>query len=122
MKNIDWKDWLFCGGTIVLVFVFLFYGAGAFAEDALLSEAEEDGLSVLEAALIALVTAVGGFFGREGVYRWHGRNGASGGGEDALVKHERECAKRYAEVHEKISEVREAVARLEGKLDRFTGG
>ena len=112
---------LLAAGVLAVVVIAL--AATAYAQDApVLVEAEKDGVDVLTAALIALVTAVAGFFGREGVYRWHGRNGASGGGETALSVHEKECARRYERMDARMAKMEADIAYIRGLLVKYTGG
>ena len=100
------------------------------ASDAVIEKAEEDGIDALTAALIALVTAVAGWFGKQEVSK---RTGA--GATDALAKHEEKCDRRQERIHAKFDEVRteltevrsqlsdlsNTVARLEGRLGHFMG-
>ena len=114
----------------VLTAAVIAIAATAYAQDVpLLVEAEKGGIDALTAALVALVTAVAGFFGREAVYRWHGKNGAPervgwDGAADALARHERQCEERHRgymarfdEVQKALMDINERLARVEGRLE-----
>ena len=126
----EWHIAWLAGALFILLLVLALLAPEAGAVDPVeVAEAEvvAEGVDGLTAALIALVTAVAGWLGKQGSDSYRRRNGGqgapqapTGGGVaegamwkmvvDDLAKHEADCAKYR-------KETREEIRRLHGRID-----
>ena len=111
------------------------------ASEAVIEEAEKDGIQLLYAALASAVTLVAGWFAKRPQDLVRERRNGNGGAKadvvaEALKTHEAACEKREAITHKRIDHVKEelgllraevgeqgkTLARMEGRLAHFMDG